>query len=113
MGFFLIIATAGQMSQKFPVMACIFTYMYRHISKTLLVVLFFSSRYAQCQTEDPASWPKIQLHLHLDCSLSYDVVKTLDPSISPEDYRRDFIAPARCTDLRDYIARAARSIELM
>jgi len=87
--------------------------MYRHISKTLLLTLFLSSGHAQSQTTEPAGWPKVQLHLHLDCSLSYDVVKTLDSSISLDDYKKDFIAPARCTDLRDYITRAIRSIELM
>jgi len=87
--------------------------MYRHISKTLLLMLFLSSGHAQSQTTEPAGWPKVQLHLHLDCSLSYEVVKTLDSSISLDDYKKDFIAPARCTDLRDYITRAIRSIELM
>lgn len=90
--------------------------MYRYIPIRQLIVLSLSlllNRSAPCQTTNPAGWPKIQLHLHLDCSLSYDVVKTLDPSISPEDYQRDFIAPARCTDLRDYITRAIRSIGLM
>lgn len=57
--------------------------------------------------------PKIELHLHLDCSLSYDVVRQLDPTISPDDYRRSFIAPARCTDLADYISRAVKGVELM
>lgn len=79
----------------------------------MLPVLIFVSGYAQCQMTTPASWPKVQLHLHLDCSLSYDVVRTLDSSITPDDYKKDFIAPARCTDLRDYIIRATRSIALM
>jgi adenosine deaminase len=87
--------------------------MYLHISKILVLALLFTCGHAQSQTADPAAWPKVQLHLHLDCSLSYDVVKTLDPSISLDDYQRDFIAPARCTDLRDYITRATRSIALM
>jgi adenosine deaminase len=60
-----------------------------------------------------ASYPKIELHLHLDCSLSYHVVKTLDPSISEEDYRNEFRADINCRDLNDYIAKASRAIELM
>ena len=28
--------------------------------------------------------PKIELHLHIDCSLSYDVVKKIDPSEKSE-----------------------------
>ncbi|MEO1435566.1 MAG: adenosine deaminase [Bacteroidota bacterium] len=57
--------------------------------------------------------PKIELHLHLDCSLSYDVVQAIDPSISEADYREHFIAPDKCTDLADYISRALRHIDLM
>lgn len=88
--------------------------MFRQITiKILLTALLFSSRPAICQTTDPTPWPKVQLHLHLDCSLSYEVVSSLDPSISQEDYLREFVAPARCIDLRDYISRAVRSIELM
>ena len=43
--------------------------------------------------------PKVELHLHLDCSLSYEVVNKIDPSITEEIYRHDFIAPAKCLDL--------------
>lgn len=58
-------------------------------------------------------FPKIELHLHLDCSLSYEVVRQLDPSVTETDYQRDFMAPARCTDLVDYIRRAEKPIALM
>lgn len=58
-------------------------------------------------------FPKIELHLHLDCSLSYKVVKQLDPSISLETYRQSFIAPPKCLDLADYISRAVKGFELM
>ena len=57
--------------------------------------------------------PKIELHLHLDCSLSYAVVEQIDPSISFENYRESFVAPPKCTDLADYISRAVRGFELM
>ena len=57
--------------------------------------------------------PKIELHLHLDCSLSYEVVKKIDPSITSVAYRNDFIAPPKCTDLADYISRAIKGFELM
>src|SRR5690554_3965718 len=57
--------------------------------------------------------PKIELHLHLDCSLSFDVVKKLNPLISRENYERDFIAPADCTSLQEYIRCAQASISLM
>lgn len=57
--------------------------------------------------------PKIELHLHLDCSLSYEVVKQISPGISFESYRESFVAPAKCTDLADYISRAVKGFELM
>lgn len=57
--------------------------------------------------------PKVELHLHLDCSLSYDVVRALRPSISKEVYRDEFIAPRRCTNLADFLKRAPKGFELM
>lgn len=57
--------------------------------------------------------PKIELHLHLDCSLSYDVVKTFQPNISLEEYQTAFIAPTPCIDLADYITRAIVAIDIM
>lgn len=57
--------------------------------------------------------PKIELHLHLDCSLSYEVVKKIRPAVSFETYESSFIAPPKCTDLADYISRAIKGVELM
>lgn len=57
--------------------------------------------------------PKIELHLHLDCSLSYAAVARLDDSISLEEYRCEFIAPRRCTSLADFLTRAPRGFKLM
>ena len=57
--------------------------------------------------------PKVELHLHLDCSLSYDVVSQLDPSITLEDYRTNFIAPNKCVDLADILPRASQGVALM
>lgn len=57
--------------------------------------------------------PKIELHLHLDCSLSYKVVQQIDPSISFEEYRESFVAPPKCTDLNDYLTRAVKGFQLM
>jgi adenosine deaminase len=57
--------------------------------------------------------PKIELHLHLDCSLSYKVVQQINPAISYEEYKESFIAPPKCTDLVDYLARAIKGFELM
>ena len=57
--------------------------------------------------------PKVELHLHLDCSLSYAVVSQIDPSITLEEYRTNFIAPAKCINLTDFLSRAPRSFPLM
>ena len=62
---------------------------------------------------DWTKFPKVELHLHLDCSLSYEVVSQIDPSITLEEYRTSFIAPAKCVDLTDFLARAPRSYPLM
>jgi adenosine deaminase len=59
------------------------------------------------------SLPKIELHLHLDCSLSYQVVCALAPSVTREEYQRDYIAPARCTNLADFLSRAPMGFRLM
>ncbi|MGZ8557981.1 MAG: hypothetical protein ACXWWC_06610, partial [Chitinophagaceae bacterium] len=62
---------------------------------------------------DYSNLPKVELHLHLDCSLSYDVVKQINPAITYEEYRELFIAPPKCTDLADYLTRAVKGFELM
>src|SRR6186713_2457556 len=86
-------------------------------NKTILILalLFCCQVFTSGQKEkmDIAAWPKLELHLHLDCSLSYELVSRLDPSITPDRYRREFIAPARCINLADFITRAVREIDLM
>jgi len=62
---------------------------------------------------DHSKFPKVELHLHLDCSLSYEVVKRIDPSITYEEFRDSFVAPPKCTDLADYLIRAIKGFELM
>lgn len=57
--------------------------------------------------------PKVELHLYLDCSLSYELLKKLKPSLTKEAYLQDYIAPAKCTNLADFLTRAVKGIELM
>jgi adenosine deaminase len=57
--------------------------------------------------------PKVELHIHLDCSLSYDVVALLIPGISIEEYQNKFTAPKNCCSLNDYIECAQASINYM
>ena len=59
------------------------------------------------------SLPKIELHLHLDCSLSYQAVSTLAPSVTYEEYQHDYVAPARCANLADFLSRAPMGFRLM
>ncbi len=57
--------------------------------------------------------PKVELHLHLDCSLSYAAAVQLEPGLTQDAFDREFVAPAKCTDLVEYINCASRSIGLM
>lgn len=57
--------------------------------------------------------PKIELHLHLDCSLSYQGVRRLRPSTTLEEFQRDFLAPARCVNLAEFLSRVPRLIRLL
>jgi adenosine deaminase len=72
-------------------------------------VLLLYSRYHDTVKQTP----KVELHLHLDCSLSYGAVVKLDPSISRLEFDREFIAPPQCTSLADYLTRAPRGFRLM
>ena len=57
--------------------------------------------------------PKVELHTHLDCSLSYEVVSGLESTITFEKYKQDFIAPEKCKDLADFLRCTITSIDLM
>ncbi len=59
------------------------------------------------------SLPKIELHLHLDCSLSYAAVARLAPHVTREEYERDYVAPSRCANLADFLSRAPKGFLLM
>ncbi len=55
---------------------------------------------------------KVELHIHLDCSLSYDVVKKINPNITKHQFFNEFIG-VKCNSLKDYIKCADRAVELM
>jgi adenosine deaminase len=57
--------------------------------------------------------PKVELHLHLDCSLSYEVVQKIDPSVTEAVYLQEYIAPEKCTNLADFLTRAGKGFALM
>lgn len=66
-----------------------------------------------CAVMNPQWMPKVELHLHLDCSLSYAAVSRLAPGVSLDEYGSDYIAPARCANLADFLSRAPKGFRLM
>lgn len=57
--------------------------------------------------------PKIELHLHLDSSLSYEAVKKIRTDISRSQFRKRFVAPPKCKNLPDYLQRVANQVALL
>jgi adenosine deaminase len=82
----------------------------KHLITILLLAI---AAKLQSQPMDIPNLPKVELHLHLDCSLSYTTVHQLDSTITPETYQQAFIAPKICTNLADYIKRADIAVALM
>jgi adenosine deaminase len=68
---------------------------------------------SSCRKMDLQKLPKIELHLHLDCSLSYAAVSRLAPSVTREEYERDYVAPGRCANLAEFLTRAPKGFLLM
>jgi adenosine deaminase len=60
-----------------------------------------------------ATLPTVQLHLHLDCSLSYSAVSQLDPAVTRAQFDTEFVAPPLCSSLADFLTRAPRGFQLM
>lgn len=57
--------------------------------------------------------PKVELHVHLDCCLSFDVVSKLKPGITLEKYSKDFIGASKYKNLADFLKLINNSLELM
>jgi adenosine deaminase len=47
-------------------------------------------------------FPKVELHVHLDCCLSFDALKKISPEISLSTYKEKFIGTGS-NSLKDYI----------
>ena len=62
---------------------------------------------------DFSALPKVELHLHLDCSLSFAAVSQIDPSVTLQAYQQDFNAPEKFTNLADFFQRAPKGTALM
>lgn len=57
--------------------------------------------------------PKVELHLHLDCSLSFAAVARIDPSVTLQEYQQEFNGPAKCTNLTEFFERASKGTALL
>ncbi len=57
--------------------------------------------------------PKVELHLHLDCSLSFDVVSKIRPDISANEYKSEFIGPQKCNSLNEILKYVTNQVNLM
>ncbi len=53
---------------------------------------------------DVTALPKVELHLHLDCSVSHRVAARFQPDLDEATYRRAYIAPSQCRDLAEFLA---------
>lgn len=62
---------------------------------------------------DWRSLPKVELHLHMDTSLSFEAAVQLDPSLTRESFLRDFVAPVKCHDLADFLSRVPPIMNLL
>ena len=57
-------------------------------------------------------FPKVELHVHLDCCLSFDALKKISPEISLSTYKEKFIGTGS-NSLKDYIKCAEIALEYM
>ncbi len=57
--------------------------------------------------------PRIELHLHLDCCLSFRVAHRLDPSLNRQRYRRELVIAGRCCDLAHFLSKVSPCLALL
>lgn len=57
--------------------------------------------------------PKVELHLHLDCSMSFDVVSKINPNISLDEYKTEFLGPKKCGSLGEILKFVTNQVNLM
>jgi adenosine deaminase len=60
-----------------------------------------------------SDFKKIELHVHLDCSVSYAAVSKLAPGTTLAEYHEHYRAPARCPDLAYWLERPPRVVALL
>jgi adenosine deaminase len=60
-----------------------------------------------------ASEELVELHLHLDISMSFHVASQLVPGLNRADYEAEFQGPHRCPDLADFLSTTGRQVALL
>lgn len=60
-----------------------------------------------------AALPKVELHVHLDTSLSYRTAKMWWPDLTEPAYKAQFVAPARCKSLPDFLRYVEPGLEFL
>lgn len=58
-------------------------------------------------------YPKLELHLHLDSSLTFKAAQKIDSTLSQHKFTELFIAPDKCANLPDYLSRVAKQVEFL
>lgn len=56
--------------------------------------------------------PKVELHSHLDCTLSFNVVSQLAPGTTEREYWENYVAPAQCLSLANYLEYTRNGVQL-
>lgn len=74
---------------------------------------FHSSRTTTIPLPDYKLLPKLELHLHLDSSLSFEAVKKIRPDITKPQFRKLFVAPPKCKNLPDYLSRVSNQVDIL
>jgi adenosine deaminase len=57
--------------------------------------------------------PKVELHLHMDTSLSFEAAVQLNPTLTRDVFLRDYVAPEKCVNLTDFLSRVPPIMELL
>ena len=57
--------------------------------------------------------PKVELHLHMDCCLSFDAARRLRPGLTEKAYAEHFTGGARLASLDDFLARTSSFLDLL
>lgn len=57
--------------------------------------------------------PKVELHLHMDCCLSFEAARHLRPDLTEKAYTENFTGGARLANLDDFLARTSSFLDLL